>query len=395
MRRRDFLSAAALAPTMVRAQDFEEYRRQQQAGLGEAGESFEAYKERVREAFDDYRRQHEAAFREFRDRVQSVWQRPEFTDRHKWVEYRDGVSTQRVVDFQGNEIRLKLPADGGAGRARAELTDLLLEDEQTAFQRDPVSRQVEESVKDLPVGVERGRPGGKKILGGLFSQASPGRDDAERKAAELMEGASEGREPVKDEQGRDAWATTLTIPMPEGTALEQALDYRPRARELAAEWDIGESLILAVAHTESSFNPRARSHIPAYGLMQIVPESAGRDASAELFGEPRVLAPSYLYEAGKNLRIGAIYLHILYHRYLASVSDRESRLYCAIAAYNTGAGNVARVFTGSTNVSAAAEAVEGRPPGEIYHALVEGLPHAETREYLPRVVRRLKAYRNS
>jgi membrane-bound lytic murein transglycosylase C len=395
MRRRDFLGAAALAPTVVRAQDFEEYRRQQQAGMEASGESFEAYKERVRAAFDDYRRQHEAAFRAFQDRVQSVWQRPEFTDRHKWVEYRDGVSVQRVVDFQGNQIRLKLPAGSEAGRARAELTDLLLEDEQTAFQRDPVSRQVEESVDGLPVDVERGSPGKEKILGGLFSRPRPERADAERKAASLLEGASDGREPVKDEQGGDAWATTLTIPMPEGTALEQALDYRPRARELASEWDIGESLILAVAHTESTFNPRARSHIPAYGLMQIVPESAGRDASAELFGEPRVLAPSYLYEAGKNLRIGAIYLHILYHRYLASIRDRESRLYCAIAAYNTGAGNVARVFTGNTSVEAAAAALENRPAGEVYHALVEGLPHAETREYLPRVVRRLKAYRNS
>ena len=82
--------------------------------------------------------------------------------------------------------------------------------------------------------------------------------------------------------------------------------------------------------------------MPAYGLMQIVPESAGKDATQQLFGQPKLLAPSYLYNSDNNIQVGTTYLNILYYRYLRKIENPTSRLYCTIAAYNTGAGNVAK-----------------------------------------------------
>jgi membrane-bound lytic murein transglycosylase C len=395
MRRRDFLLAAALAPAVANAQDFEAFKQQQRQGAQGVQDDFEAYRERMRKAFAAYRQSYRDAFDAFRSRAEAAWQDPELTDRRKWVEYSDDLSVQRVVDFGANRIRLKLPpGDDEAERARAELTDLLLEDKATAFKRDPVAQQVEKDVSDLPVPVERDTPGDDLVLGELFEVPRPGKAEAEEKAAEMVARAEKGRERIKAGSGSEPWATVLTVPLPEARVMDKAREYRPRARELAAEWEVGEALILAVAHTESAFNPQARSHVPAYGLMQIVPESAGRDASAELFGEPRLLAPSFLYKAENNLKLGAVYLHLLYHRYLDAVADPESRLYCAIAAYNTGAGNVARVFTDGTSVDAAARAIRGRSGKEVYRALVAGLPYEETREYLPRVAKRMRAYRD-
>lgn len=43
------------------------------------------------------------------------------------------------------------------------------------------------------------------------------------------------------------------------------------------------SLLLAISHAESSFDPNAKSHIPAFGLMQIVPNSAGLDVARKQF----------------------------------------------------------------------------------------------------------------
>lgn len=153
------------------------------------------------------------------------------------------------------------------------------------------------------------------------------------------------------------------------------------------------ALVFSIIETESAFNPLARSHVPAFGLMQIVPRSAGQDASAVLFGKPRILAPSYLYNAEKNIEVGAVYLDILFNRYLSGIRNERSRLYCVIAAYNTGAGNVFRAFTGKTRSRAAYQKINAMSPEQVYRHLIWNLPHRETRQYLARVVDRMEKYR--
>ncbi len=66
-------------------------------------------------------------------------------------------------------------------------------------------------------------------------------------------------------------------------------------------------LALAIIHIKSSFNPMAVSYIPAYGLMQIVPQTAGRDVTKNLFGKPMILTPSYLFNKKNNINIGTGY----------------------------------------------------------------------------------------
>ena len=48
--------------------------------------------------------------------------------------------------------------------------------------------------------------------------------------------------------------------------------------------------------------------------MQIVPHTAGKDATNHLFGEGKILAPSYLYKPENNISIGAAYLYVLHYR---------------------------------------------------------------------------------
>ncbi len=395
MNRRDLLRAGLLAPVAARAEDFEAYKESQRR-------DFQAYKERLREAFAAYKRAHAAAFEAFREELEAAWRRPELTDRRKWVEYSGDRRTQRVVDFEADEIRLK-GIEPEAGRAeeaawsrerfRRELAALLREDFATAFQRDPVAQGVERSLEEAPVAVERGEPSRRPVLGArLGAKGPPGPEEADEQAEALMAKAPEAeRERVEAGSG---WARAISVPLPEASASERAREYLAPARRYAAEQEVADSLVLAVMHTESAFNPLARSPIPAYGLMQIVPESAGRDATRLLMGRPRVLAPSYLYDPENNIRIGAAYLRLLYHRYMAAVREPESRLYCAIAGYNTGPGNVARTFTGGTDMAAAAERINGRSGAEVYRTLVRELPYEETRHYLERVARRMRAYRD-
>ena len=52
---------------------------------------------------------------------------------------------------------------------------------------------------------------------------------------------------------------------------------------------IDPAIAMAVTETESSFNPKATSHIPAYGLMQLVPVSGARDAYQYVYNKDKFL----------------------------------------------------------------------------------------------------------
>nr|WP_278252256.1 transglycosylase SLT domain-containing protein [Deferrivibrio essentukiensis] len=155
---------------------------------------------------------------------------------------------------------------------------------------------------------------------------------------------------------------------------------------------IRPEVIFSIIHNESYFNPLAKSYVPAYGLMQIVPKTAGADATKFLFGKEKILAPSYLYNPDNNIKIGAAYFRILYYSYLKDIKNPTSRLYCSIAAYNTGSGNVAKAFVGSYNISAAVNVINRMSPDDVYRTLKRSLPYDETKRYLDKVLDKIKVY---
>ena len=185
---------------------------------------------------------------------------------------------------------------------------------------------------------------------------------------------------------------TLMISLPSDRLQRKADQYKGSVVKHAAEYNVDPALVFAVIQTESSFNPMARSHVPAYGLMQIVPRSAGLDASKKVLGKKVLLSPSYLYDSENNIGMGSAYLHILSKRYMRAVKNEESRLYCVIAAYNTGSGNVARAFTGEVGMTGAAPVINSMSPEKVYQTLIDNLPHRETVGYLKKVTDRMKHY---
>lgn len=178
---------------------------------------------------------------------------------------------------------------------------------------------------------------------------------------------------------------TVTIPLRADYLSERAKRYDQAVLDEADRRGLPASLIYAIMETESHFNPRARSHVPAFGLMQLVPKSGGVDAYNYVYGEKKVLAPEYFFQPDQNVELGTAYLDLLFRRYLRSITDEQSRLYCTIAAYNTGAGNVAKAFTGKTSVGAAASVINALSAEEVYEHLIENLPYDETRNYLKKV----------
>lgn len=223
----------------------------------------------------------------------------------------------------------------------------------------------------------------------------PARDEAETAelagvlpadAADGLDPATVTRAPVIGDDGRERVMLSYTVDFIPGFYGTLAMRYADTVMAEAARHNIPPSLILAIIEAESAFNPRAISPIPAFGLMQIVAQSAGVDIARYVTGERRIFTPTELYDPEQNIRFGTIYLKILKTRYLRAISDPESRLYCAIAAYNTGAGNVARAFTGRTSVGAAAEVINAMTPAEVLAHLRRNLPFEETRRYVVKVL---------
>ena len=182
----------------------------------------------------------------------------------------------------------------------------------------------------------------------------------------------------------------VTIPMVKDHLMVRARKFKPYVLDCARTYKVSPNLIYAIMKTESDFNPFAVSHVPAYGLMQIVPATAGQDVSGFLDDNQGVPTRDFLFVPGNNIRYGAAYLHILNYNYLAKISDPVSREYCVIAAYNGGAGAVLKTFSRDRN--RAPEKINRMHPGEVYKTLLADLPARETRRYVQKVVSAKKEF---
>jgi soluble lytic murein transglycosylase-like protein len=109
-------------------------------------------------------------------------------------------------------------------------------------------------------------------------------------------------------------------------ATRRSAPYDALIEEHSTAHDVDAGLVRAVIQAESGFNPRARSHKGAMGLMQLMP------ATAATYG---VLNP---YDPTENIRAGVAYLKSLLVRY-------SHNLELALAAYNAGPGAVEKYGT--------------------------------------------------
>lgn len=354
--------------------EFERFRQQQQ-------QSFEQYQKDFEEEFEEFRTTFHEEFAAYQEELRSHWEEPQLSDQYRWVEYSEDKKSRTVVDYQDNNITVEVPAEAGRREALSRLNELLGRTMGEAYQNDVVTQRTQEKV---------GLGNDKQVSDAdqrVLSEIQP--EDLRQMLKQAEQ--EERREPRGDERRE---VISLTVPMPEQRPSRKAEQFRAQISRQAERYEVDKALIAAIMHSESSFNPMARSHIPAFGLMQIVPQTAGKDVAQRVFGEPRLLSPRYLYDPENNIQAGAVYLNILYYSYLSAIEDPESRMYAVIAAYNTGAGNVAKAFVGSTNVSAAARVINDLSPSEVYERLQANLPYDETKGYLTKVVSRTEAYRD-
>lgn len=134
----------------------------------------------------------------------------------------------------------------------------------------------------------------------------------------------------------------------------------------ANEYGVPEALVYAVIHTESNFDPEAKSSAGAYGLMQLIPDTV--DWLSRLIGEESPV--DSILDPQINVKYGTYYLRHLY--------DRFGNWDTALAAYNAGHGRVANWLDDSRYSSDGVELRE--------------IPIAETKNYVNKVKNNFETY---
>lgn len=138
--------------------------------------------------------------------------------------------------------------------------------------------------------------------------------------------------------------------------------FREQFFEVAKEQELDPWLAMAVARRESSFNPEARSHAGALGLMQVMPATArhvARQLSMENAPDSgQMMTPEI------SIRLGSAFLAELLERY-------QGNRIKALAAYNAGPHRVDAWLP------------EKPVPYDVW---IESIPFHETRDYVRAVL---------
>jgi len=408
-------SARSQNSSQAQADDFAEYRKKH-------AEEFTDYKERLQAEFKAYKNLVREETQRYQSQLSTVWDEPELSTQKVWVDYSGDLKSRNKVDFENETITVTKTVPKGqevsSSDFRQQLAGLICKNQAEAFEDDAIAQAVEKRSKEKLTLLETAKVQPTPILMPLVTDEVRGtKQNPDAIADELLKQGKRSVSTNKKGMTVVSMEVPLKPPHKESNASKASTPdpkREPRSREMADVrvnklpakareiWDhvvkysnaaeMNKALVLAIIETESAFNPMAKSHIPAYGLMQIVPTSAGIDATKRLFGKGRVLAPSYLYARDKNIEVGATYLNILFYSYLKGIDNPLSRLYCTIAAYNTGAGNVAKAFTGTNRLRDAVPKINEMEPQEVYQHLIKNLPYEETRNYLKKVASRMPKY---
>jgi membrane-bound lytic murein transglycosylase C len=353
---------------------------------------FQNYKNSQEDQFDAYQKAQMKAFEEYKKEVGVFWEKPKLSTKKNWLSYSEDKKTRSDVDFENNTIIVETVATSEEEAKRnlqTALAKAVTIDTKTLQETDPLEKKLAK-IK-LPSNIVHSKVNTEPILSTVVFDKKPTANSVKKYVNKHTSGSL--IKVKKSNKVKHARVYSVSVKLPSDTMLKRSRLYLDDVKEHAAKRELPKPLIFAIMHSESSFNPRARSHIPAYGLMQIVPNTAGRDTYKFLYKKDKLVSGSYLYNSKNNIKMGSAYLHILYYRYLRKIKNPDSRLYCTIAAYNTGAGNIAYAFTRTYNMNKAAPLINKLTPEQVYARLLKDLRFDEPKHYLKKVSKRMAAYK--
>ncbi|MDH4231504.1 MAG: transglycosylase SLT domain-containing protein [Nitrospirota bacterium] len=297
-----------------------------------------------------------------------------------WTQYLSGDYAKSAMTFSQlyekyDELKYlywqarSLEADG---RNAAELYSKLLQADNNfynvmshAMNKKPLTRpaSLKPSVPDIPLD----NPGSSKRIDAMISLGM------EKEAILELTFASKKIDTPSEliyliskfqELGEFRRAIALAVRMPYSERMHAfwyPLAYWDTVEPAAKRYNIDPLVALSVMREESRFDANAKSVAGAYGLMQLMPQTAYRlDRNLKL----GINRPSQLTVVRNNIHLGSFYLRSLFNEFHS--------LPHVLAAYNAG--------------ELAVRSWQARGEYKAVDEFIEDIPYAETRNYVKKVI---------
>jgi len=321
-----------------------------------------------------------ALLNELSQKIAEVWgeKKPQVPNNKKLVKYTNNYRARAIVDFEKGTVLIETLADNSQTKTLTNLQNAITTT--LLSTADPSKTDIFSS--DAPT--LSGQPY-------LYQQVLDHDNKAiqyQWRANRFSKYLTEFKLQKYSNNGKQIYAVRIDMVEKHQHLREQK--YSTFVLAAAKRYQISPQLIYGIIETESSFNPFAVSSANAYGLMQVVPKTAGADVFQRIKNKSGMPSKQQLFDPAYNIDIGTAYLYILNNNYLNAVTNATSRHYSIISAYNGGAGNVLKTF--HSNRTTAMKVLNTKTSKDVYYLLTQKHPKSESRRYLEKVTKAEKSY---
>lgn len=411
-------------------------------------EAFQNYKQSVTAQYEAYEQQEKEAYEKFKEEIEQKWDAFKEPESKVYVEYSEDSNTRQSVDFENGEITIEViveeteQEDGpktndtdnsnvksnpsnknsqpkneadSIDKPKKQIPNKIdsnnkktTSNQNTQKQSSPQQKETTKSEEDSEKNIK------EKLTNALIRIITKKADDnkpllenqvennsgqnitannIENEAEDIIAKKEISAETYKSKDGKKRTKYTVTIPLKNNHLAERTKRFEKEILKQAERWKLDPAIVFALMETESAFNPKARSHIPAFGLLQLVPKSGARDAYRYVYKEDKLVTGDYLYEPVNNIELGCAYLSKIRYYYFENIKDDELAYMCSIPAYNTGIGNVSKTLCGKPHTNPAAKVASSMNAQELYNKLTTELEYEEARNYLKKVWKYKEKYK--
>jgi membrane-bound lytic murein transglycosylase C len=327
---------------------------------------------KIAEAERRYDERMDAAWRRLEAKVAAAWDRVAMPTVEEYVTYSDDVSRRAIINYESNTMTVE---------AIVETSDPAVV--KTLQQR--LAKQLQDTLVQKD-------GGGNPFLKGQV-RTSSGQDVTPQNSAAFAQAvvsrAVVTEKPFVAQDGQERRKAVVRVPLASDSMEQRAEIYMLFVEKYAKTFKIHPAVVLAMIHTESRFNPYAKSYC-AYGLMQLVPKYGAYEATSVLSepekgkpkGKKRIPSSTELYDPEYNICLGTAYLYITQRDFFPAVPGNKLA-FLLVASYNCG-GPKCRAFMKSKG-----EGYLGRASDDMFFDDLRGFVPSETKAYLPNVRKRV------
>jgi len=357
--------------------DFANYQKQQM-------EAFQNYKQSVTAQYADYERREKEAFEEYKREIEEKWEEFKSPEPKTFIEYSEDLNTRQSIDFEKGEVTIEIIVEEDP-----ELAEPIKEEDKKEKIKDILTKEL--------IGLIKKKADDNKPILKNQLETKDGKEvtesNAKKEAVNIVESKKVEKKLYKAKDGKKRVKYTVKVPLKINHLDQRAKRFENEILKQAKRWKLDPAIVFALMEAESAFNPKARSHIPAFGLMQLVPKSGARDAYKYVYKVDKLVTGDYLYKPVNNIELGCAYLSQIRYHYFENIKDDELAYICSIPAYNTGIGNVSKTLCGKPYTNPAADVANSMTADELYKKLTSDLKYEEARNYLERVWKYKEKYK--